>query len=191
VLAGRTPSPDRPDWLVIDLDPKQAPFARVVQLARAFHDLCEELELPSYPKTSGQSGLHVLVPTGGQLTHDQARTLASLLCGAVEAAHPGLATTARAIGSRGGRVYLDALQNGRGKTIAAAYCVRPRDGAPVSTPLRWAEVDRRLDPGRYTIRTVLRRLDRLGEEPLAPILREQPDLIAALERLQRRVGAPA
>jgi bifunctional non-homologous end joining protein LigD len=187
-LASRAGSMDRPDWLVLDLDPKDAPFAQVVALARELHALCDDLGLPTFPKTSGQRGLHVLVPTGGQLTHAQARTLASLLCREVESRRGDVATTVRAVGGRGGRVYLDALQNGAGKTVAAAYCVRPRDGAPVSTPLRWSEVDRRLDPARFTIRTVPARLKRLGEDPLRPILDARPDLLRALARLGERLG---
>lgn len=188
VPASRAGSIERPDWLVVDLDPKEAPFAHVVRLARAIHALCDDLGLPSFPKTSGQAGLHVLVPTGGQLTHEQARTLALLLCRAIEATHGGIATTARTIASRGGRVYLDALQNGAGKTIAAPYCVRPRDGAPVSTPLRWGEVNGRLDPARFTIRTVPARLRRLGADPLRPVLDARPDLVGALQRLSERLG---
>ena len=188
-LASRAGSLERPDWMVLDLDPKEAPFANVVTLARAAHALCERLGLPSFPKTSGQRGLHVLVPTGGQLSHEQARTFASLLCRAIESSHADIATTARGIGDRGGRVYLDAFQNGAGRSVAAAYCVRPRDGAPVSTPLRWSEVDRRLDPARYTIRTVPARLQRLGEDPLRPLLDARPDLVGALERLSRAPAA--
>jgi bifunctional non-homologous end joining protein LigD len=188
VPAARAGSMDRPDWLVVDLDPKDAPFAHVVRLARAVKALCDALGLPSFPKTSGQRGLHVLVPTGGQLTHEQARSFASLLCREIETEHGGIATTARTVADRGGRVYLDALQNGASKTIAAAYCVRPRDGAPVSTPLRWSEVNGRLDPGRFTIRTVPARLQKLGADPLLPILDARPDLLTALARLGERMG---
>ena len=182
---------ERPDWLVVDLDPKEAPFAHVVRLALAVRDLCEAIELPCFPKTSGQRGLHVLVPTGGQLTHEQARDLALLICREVEARHPELATTARALASRGGRVYLDALQNGRGKTIAAPYCVRPMDGAPVSTPLRWREVNARLDPSRFTVRNAVARAARLGQDPLRPVLELRPDLQAVLKRLHAHMGRAA
>ena len=189
LFASRAGSLERPDWLVVDLDPKEAPFLHVVRLGQAVRALCDELGLPCFPKTSGQKGLHVLVPTGGQLTHEQARTLASLFCRVIEARHPDLGTTTRTVAERSGRVYLDALQNGRGKTVAAAYCVRPRDGAPVSTPLAWREVSSRLDPGRFTIRSVLRRLERVGGDPLAPILEARPDLLGALARLSTRLEA--
>jgi bifunctional non-homologous end joining protein LigD len=84
-------------------------------------------------------------------------------------------------------VYLDYLQNGMGKTIAAPYTVRPRPGAPVSTPLRWSEVTGRLDPSRFTIRNVPARAARLGADPLAPVLDGRPDLVAALARLRDRL----
>jgi len=188
VWSSRVPALERPDWCIVDLDPKDAPFADVVALARATHALCEELGLPSYCKTTGQQGLHVLVPLGGQLTHEQSRTLGELLARAVEAEHGEIATTARAVGARGGKVYLDFLQNGHGKTIAAPYTVRPRPGAPVSTPLRWSEVNGRLDPSRFTIRTALARAERLGEDPLRPVLSDRPDLVAALARLHARLA---
>ncbi len=191
VWSSRVGALERPDWCVVDLDPKEAPFAHVVRLARALHELCDEIGLPSYPKTTGQRGLHVLVPLGGQLTHEQARTLGELLARAVEADLPDISTTARAVGARGGRVYLDFLQNGYGKTIAAPYAVRPKPGAPVSTPLRWSEVGPRLDPSRFTIRTVPARARKLGRDPLVPVLAEKPDLLAALEELRARMSGVA
>lgn len=189
LLACRAGAMERPDWLVVDLDPKDAPFAHVVRLALAVRELCDAVGLPCFPKTSGQRGLHVLAPTGGLLTHEQARALASLLCQEVEARHGDVATTARSLSARGGRVYLDAFQNGRGKTIAAPYCVRPRDGAPVSTPLRWSEVGPRLDPARFTLRNAAARAARLGDDPLRPVLEVRPDLLAVLSRLQAQVGS--
>ncbi len=191
VWSSRAASLDRPDWCVVDLDPKQAPFAHVVRIARELHALCDGIGLPSYPKTTGQKGLHVLVPLGGAMTHEQARSLGELLARAVEAELPDIATTVRAVQARGGRVYLDFLQNGRGKTIAAPYAVRPMPGAPVSAPLRWSEVNARLDPARFTIRTMPARARALGRDPLAPVLSGRPDLLGALERLRVRVRGEA
>jgi bifunctional non-homologous end joining protein LigD len=190
VVASRAGALDRPDWCVVDLDPKEAPFAHVVRLALALRALCDRLGLPSFPKTTGQKGMHVLVPLGGQLTHEQARTLGELLARVVERAHPDVATTARAVGARGGRVYLDYLQNGAGKTIAAPYTVRPRPGAPVSVPLRWSEVNGRLDPARFTIRTAPARARRLEVDPALPVLSGSPDLARALGRLRALLAAP-
>jgi bifunctional non-homologous end joining protein LigD len=191
VWSSRAKSLDRPDWCVVDLDPKQAPFSHVVRIARALHELCDAIGLPSYPKTTGQKGLHVLVPLGGKMTHEQARSLGELLARSVEAELPDISTTARAVHARGGRVYLDFLQNGRGKTIAAPYAVRPMPGAPVSAPLRWREVNARLDPARFTIRTMPGRARALRQDPLAPVLSERPDLLGALERLRARMRGEA
>ena len=130
----------------------------------------------------------MLVPLGGQLTHAQSRTLGELLARAIEAELPEISTTARAIAARGGRVYLDFMQNGHGKTIVAPYAVRPQPGAPVSTPLRWSEVTARLVPARFTIRNVPGRARRLRADPLLPVLSERPDLVVALEKLRARMA---
>jgi len=182
VWSSRAPDLARPDWCVVDLDPKEAPFAHVVRIARALHALCEDLGLPAHVKTTGQAGLHVMIPLGGQCTHAQGRDLALVLARRIADELPDIATLARSIPARGGRVYLDCFQNGQGKTIVAPFAVRPRPGAPVSTPLDWSEVNGRLDPRRFTIRNVPGRLARKGD-PLRPVLAGKPDLVAALARL--------
>jgi bifunctional non-homologous end joining protein LigD len=187
VWSSRVPGLERPDWCILDLDPKTAPFAHVIAIARAVRELCAEIELPSFIKTSGGSGLHVLMPTGGQLDHDQVRQLAELLAGVIVARLPALATTARSIRFREGKVYVDALQNGRGKLLVAPYAVRPRPGAPVSTPLDWSEVDDSLDVRAFNLRTVPARLHNRAEDPLLPVLDLQPDLERSLELLAERL----
>src|SRR5207237_2251578 len=164
--SSRLSMPQHSDWCIIDLDPKTAPFADVVTLANAVHELCEEIGLPSFCKTSGQKGLHVLIPVGGQLTHGQSTTLAELIARAVESRHAKIGTTERHIPSRNGRVYLDYLQNGHGKTIAGPYIARPLQGATVSMPLKWSEVNGRLDPGKFTLETAPARMKRLREDPV-------------------------
>jgi bifunctional non-homologous end joining protein LigD len=186
VFSSRAGSLDRPDWCILDIDPKDAPFEHVIRIARAAHALCEEIGLPAHPKTTGQRGLHVLVPLGRQLDHGNARALGELLARVLEADLGDIATTARAIPARRGKVYLDFLQNGFGKTIVAPYAVRPRPGAPVSTPLRWSEVNARLDPARFTIRHARARAEKLGSDPLLPVLTQAPDLLAAIGRLRAR-----
>ncbi|HUK66260.1 MAG TPA: DNA ligase D [Anaeromyxobacteraceae bacterium] len=186
VGAARLPHLDRPDFCSLDLDPKGAPFSHVVQIARAIRALCESIGLPFFVKTTGQAGLHVLLPLGGQLDHPKARAFAGLLARAVVEEAPQLSTLERTVAARGGRVYVDTLQNGEGKTLAAPFCVRPRPGAPVSTPLRPAELSSRLDPSRFTIRTVPRRMERLGDDPMSPLLHLKPDLVSALSRLRER-----
>jgi len=191
VTSSRLSDMARPDWVVLDIDPKEAPFEHVVRIARRLYDLCEEAGLPSYPKTTGQRGMHVLVPLGRQLTHAQARELALILCRRVADQMAEVATMARAIDARKGRVYLDWLQNGQGKTIVSPFSVRPRPGAPVSTPLSWSEVGPKLDPARFTIETVPRRMRRGKGDPMLRVLDEKPDLIAALGRLEAAMRAGA
>jgi bifunctional non-homologous end joining protein LigD len=188
VWASRAAGLDRPDWCVLDLDPKGAPFANVVRIAHALRELCAGIGLPAFVKTSGGSGLHVLLPLGGTCNHEQSRQLAELLARLVVGRMPRLATTARAIAARGGKVYVDALQNGRGKLLASPFSVRPLPGAPVSTPLRWEEVGPRLAVGAHNLATVPERLRRLREDPLQPVLTTVPDLAAALDSLAAAGG---
>ena len=187
IWASRVPSLARPDWCILDLDPKGAPFAHVVKLALAIRRLCEELELPTGIKTSGASGLHVLIPLAGQCTFEQSRGLAELLARVVEAEHRDIATTVRSLPARHGRVYLDYLQNGHGRLLVAPLSVRPLPGAPVSTPLSWNEVGSRLEPEKFTIRSVPKRLQRLEHDPLHAALKLRSDLHAVLTRLSERL----
>ncbi len=177
-----------PDWCILDLDPKGAPFVHVVHVARAIHELAEEIALPAYVKTSGSTGLHVLVPLGRLLTFEQCRQLGELLARVIAARLPEIATTIRAPGDRGGRVYLDFLQNGHGKLLAAPFTARPLPGALASAPLLWDEVDEPLDLRAFTIRTLPERMKAFGRDPLAPVLVQQPDLQTALSRLAARIG---
>jgi len=186
--SARVSSLERPDWLVLDLDPKGAPFTDVVRVAQAAHRVLDDLGLPSHVKTSGASGLHVLVPLGARYTHEQARALARLLATLVVEAEPAIATVSRPLSARGGKVYVVFGQNGRGQTIAAPFSVRPLPGAPVSCPLEWREVTPRLDPARFTMRTVPARFAR-RPDPLRPVLGPGIDMAAALARLEARVKA--
>ncbi|MFY9550487.1 MAG: DNA ligase D [Thermoanaerobaculia bacterium] len=188
VWASRVAAPERPDWCILDLDPKGAPFTHVVKIARAIHEVCEEIGLPSFAKTSGATGLHVLIPLGGQCTHAESRTLGEILAKVVEQRHRDVATTARMLGAREGKVYLDFLQNGHGKTIAGPFSARPVPGATCSAPLRWSEVGPKLDVSRFTIETLPARMKRLEEDPLAPVLTLKPDLQGALAKLTGRLN---
>ena len=183
----RVASVDRPDWCVLDLDPKEAPFADVVRVARTTYALCRSLGLPGFIKTSGSSGLHVLVPLGRQCGYEEARTLGELLARVVVAELPDIATITRQVSRRGAKVYVDYLQNGAGRLLAAPFCVRPLPGAPVSTPLKWSEVNASLDIGRFTIRTVPQRMRKLKTDPLVEVLRLTPDLDRALDLLRERL----
>nr|MDJ0866139.1 non-homologous end-joining DNA ligase [Myxococcota bacterium] len=188
VWSSRVTSLPRPDWCILDLDPKGAPFAHVAEVARAVRGVCDEIELPSFVKTSGSTGLHVLLPLARQLTYEQSRTLAELIARTVVRERPEIATVTRAVRKRGGRVYVDFLQNGHGQLLVAPFSARPLPGAPVSMPLRWREVRPGLDIHRFTIRNAAARMRRLREDPLLGVLDAEPDLLGALERLGERLG---
>jgi bifunctional non-homologous end joining protein LigD len=185
--ASRAGSLDRPDWLILDLDPKGAPFTDVVKVAQALRAILEDLEVPSHVKTSGATGLHILIPLGGRLDYEETRTLGRLLGILGVEAGPDISTIVRPVRARQGKVYIDYLQNAHGQTIVAPFAVRPLPGAPVSCPLLWSEVTGGLDPGRFTIRTVPGRLEQLGD-PMAPVLGAGIDVAAVLARMERRVA---
>jgi bifunctional non-homologous end joining protein LigD len=185
--ASRVPTLERPDWCVLDLDPKGAPFDHVVEVARAAKALCDRIGLPVLVKSTGSSGLHLMIPLGRQCTHEQSRSLGELLARCLVEQLPKIATIVRQVTQREGKVYVDYLQNGSGKLIVAPFSVRPLPGAPVSVPLSWREVNRRLDIRRHTIKTVPERMRKLGSDPLADVLELSPDLGAALERLMEEL----
>ncbi|HUI25712.1 MAG TPA: DNA ligase D [Candidatus Kryptonia bacterium] len=187
VWSARTSSLDRPDWTILDLDPKGAPFSHVVTVAKHIHKLLEPLAVPHFVKTSGQEGLHILIPLAATLTHDQAKTFAELLARMVAADLPDITTVARPLNERGGKVYVDFLQNGFGKTIAGPFSVRPRLGAPVSTPVEWREVSARLDPSRFTIKTVPGRFAKRAD-PMRGVLDTRVDVAAVLAALTERMN---
>jgi bifunctional non-homologous end joining protein LigD len=183
IWASRVDSLELPDWCIIDLDPKGAPFTDVVQVALSLHRLCDDLELPHYVKTSGSTGLHVLIPLAQQCTFDQSRDLGELLARVVIAELPEISTIVRQVRGREGKVYLDYLQNRHGQLIVAPFSVRPLPGAPVSMPLEWREVNKKLDISKHTIVTAAKRMEKLGKDPVSPVLSVRPDLAAVLERL--------
>ena len=159
----RVDKPDRPDWVLFDLDPSpDVGFPEVVQVALLVKAVLDALGLVGYAKTSGADGMHVLVPIARRSTYAQAREFAEIIARTLASTHRGLVTTEWVKRKRQG-VLIDANQNGEGKTIASAYSVRPRPGAPVSTPLRWDEVQAGLDPADFTMDVVLRRVAKEGD----------------------------
>ncbi len=179
---------ERPDFCVLDLDPKEAPFKHVIEIALAIRSLCQEIDLPTFVKTSGSTGLHVLVPLGARYTYEQSRTLGQLLAQIIVRRLPAIATVQRNLAARQGKVYIDYLQNRRGQLIVAPYSVRPLPEAPVSAPLRWREVKPGLEIGKHTIRTLPRRVRRMKDDPILPVLDLAPDLVAVLGRLEERAS---
>ncbi|MFO0596057.1 MAG: DNA ligase D [Myxococcaceae bacterium] len=180
--ASRVGSLGLADWAVIDFDPKGAPFEHVIELAQALHARCERAGLPTYPKTSGANGMHVLIPLARQLDHMGAKQLAELLAAFLVQDLPALGTLERSIPKRQGRVYVDAFQNGNGKLIAAPFCVRAQPGAPVSMPLTWDEVKPGLTARSFTVRNAIARLEAIGD-PMAPVLTQKVDLQAVVAKL--------
>jgi bifunctional non-homologous end joining protein LigD len=159
----RMDKPERPDFVLFDLDPSpDVGFRETVQVALLVKQALDALGLVSFPKTSGSDGIHVLVPVERRHTYDDTREFAEIVAGALARTNRGLVTTEWAKAKRRG-VLIDSNQNGEGKTIASVYSVRPKRGAPVSTPLRWEEVDENLDPDAFTMETVLARVERFGD----------------------------
>jgi bifunctional non-homologous end joining protein LigD len=163
----RTADLDRPDFVVVDLDPSGAPFAHVVKIAQTVRALFDKRRVQSFPKTSGKSGLHIQVPWIRPGGYDAARAWAMELAEQAVAALPDIATVERSKAARGGRVYVDVMQNARGHHAVPPYVIRATPLATVSTPLKWKEVNARLNPEKFTIATVLKRLKRTRVD-LAP-----------------------
>ncbi|MEP6508440.1 MAG: DNA ligase D, partial [Gemmatimonadales bacterium] len=189
IWMSRVGSLELPDWCVIDLDPKEAPFSDVIKCAQVLHRICEEVGLPNYVKTTGKSGLHILIPLGRQFTYEQCRVIGELLARLVIRELGDISTITRHITKRGDKVYLDYLQNRHGQTIVAPFSVRPLPGATVSMPLVWDEVNQSLDQRAFTIRNAVERMERMGADPVIPALEGKPDLSMVLERLSELMTA--
>ena len=180
--SARVDRPERPDWVVFDLDPADGtPFDAVVEVALLVRDVLGAIGLRGVPKTSGSRGMHVLVPIARRHAHGDARTFAEIVSGALARSHPHLVTTEWTRAKRHG-VLIDVNQNGAGRTTAMGYSVRPRPGAPVSTPLEWDEVRADLDPAAFTMDAVLARIVERGDL-LAPALAGGQSLTVALRSL--------
>jgi len=181
--ASRVDRPERPDWVMFDLDPSDgAGFEEVIEVALLVKQALDVVELESVPKTSGSRGIHVLVPITRRHGFDEVREFAGIIAGALARAHPGVVTTEWTRAKRKG-VLVDANQNGPGKTTASVYSVRPRAGAPVSTPLGWDEVRPGLETGAFTMDVVLERVARDGDL-FARVLEGGQALGAALRALR-------
>jgi bifunctional non-homologous end joining protein LigD len=174
---------DRPDFVLFDLDPSpDVGFKETVQVALLVKEALDALGLVSFCKTSGADGIHVLVPVERRSTYDDTRQFAEIIAGALATTNRGLVTTEWTKSKRRG-VLIDANQNGEGKTIASVYSVRPKEGAPVSTPLRWEEVTESLDPAAFTMDVVRSRIAEHGDL-FEGVLKTRQSLAKALKALQ-------
>jgi bifunctional non-homologous end joining protein LigD len=178
----RVDRPERPDFVLFDLDPSpDVGFAETVQVALLVKQALDAFGLVGFPKTSSAEGMHVLVPVERRYTYEDTRRFAEIVAGAIARTNRGLATTEWTKSKRRG-VLIDANQNGEGKTIASVYSVRPRPGAPVSTPLRWEEVNDRLDARLFTMDVVLERVRKHGDL-FQGVLKTKQRLSGALKSL--------
>lgn len=194
ILAARVPHLEHSDFFTMDFDIKQSELRHAITLAKTLKEILDEIGLTGFPKTSGQSGLHVLVPLGGdrktgagRQSHTTSRALADLLGTLLVKRHPDIATMERVVSKRGPKVYVDTGQTGPTRAIVAPYSVRAVPGARVSTPITWKEVDRSLDPSAFTIATVPKRVAKIGD-PMKGMLDVQPDVTKAVEKLSTLVS---
>lgn len=186
-LPYREESVDQCDYFVVDFDLGSHPFSDAVTLALTLRELLEDIGLEGFPKTSGQSGFHVLVPLGPGVSFDTAKVLVELVGRLLQARHHDLATLERRIAARKDRVFIDTGQTGRSRTIVAPYSVRAHPGATVSMPLGWDDVHRALDPRQFTMFTAPERLAERGDA-LATFFDARPDIPEVVARLGKKLG---
>jgi bifunctional non-homologous end joining protein LigD len=173
-----------PDYFVIDLDPEDISFDKVIGAALAVHEVLDKAGAPSYPKTSGASGMHIYVPLGAQYDYDSAEKFARVVVTLVHQKVPEFTSLLRSPPKRQKKVYLDFLQNKAGQTIAAPYSIRPRPGATVSAPLKWEEVKLGLHPSQFTIQTMPLRLEEVGDL-FSGVLGPGIDIESCIEKLEK------
>jgi bifunctional non-homologous end joining protein LigD len=181
----RVDKPDRPDFVLFDLDPPEEPdaFALCIRVAHLVREALERLDLESHVKTSGSDGIHVLVPIARRSGYDETYEFAELLSRSLERQHPGEVTTEWLKKKRSG-VLVDHRQNGHGKTIASVYSVRPKPGAPVSTPLEWSELTEDVRPRDFSMQVALERVAERGDL-FEPVLHGKQALGPALRALRK------
>ncbi|MCC7350723.1 MAG: non-homologous end-joining DNA ligase [Phycisphaerales bacterium] len=162
---------DRPDFVLFDLDPGDAPLTNAIRIARQIHAFLNPLNIPAFVNTTGKRGLHILAPWHQPGGYDQARAWALRIAEQVVQAMPKIATLERRLAARAGRVYVDVMQNALGHHFASPYSIRPTPQATLSAPLQWRELTTRLDPARFNIRTIQNRVLRMKSDPMAPLLK--------------------
>ena len=155
---------DKPDYLMLDLDPKAAPWANVLAVALVCKQVFDELGLPSFPKTSGSSGIHIYLPLKPKYDFGKIAAVAHALAGEVASRAPKIATTQRSLAKRQKQqVYVDSMQNARGKTIASVFSARARPGATVSMPVTWKQIEKGVKISDFTIKNVPKLVGKNGD----------------------------
>lgn len=180
--SSRIGSINNPDYIIFDLDPNKASMKDLVTTAKKVKEILDSLSIKGYLKTSGGKGLHVFIPVQNKYTYEQTRNFSEIISQAVNTALPDITSLERMPNKRIGKVYLDFLQNGKGKTMACAYSLRPREGATASTPLEWDELDDQFDVKNYTIKTLPERVKAKGDL-WKDFFNDAADLKAVLDKL--------
>ena len=185
IWTSRIETADFPDYLVLDLDPSEKnTFDDVIETAQNVQEILEKAKIKGFPKTSGSSGIHIYIPTGGKYTFEQVKDFGHLLMQIVQQQLPKLTTLERSLQKRDkNKIYLDYLQNRRGQTLASVYSLRPKIGAPVSMPLLWEEVVSGLKPTDFNIFNTKDRLKEKGDL-FKPVLGKGIDMLKAIENLK-------
>lgn len=184
----RMPNLSQPDFMLLDLDPMECPYEKIVEAAQLVRKILERVGLEGFPKTTGGDGMHIYVPLDPIYNYEQVRTFAEVIARIVAFDRPDLFTTPRAVARREpGRVYFDHLQIAAGKTISAPYVLRAYPGAPIATPLQWREVNKKLNPKQFHIRNMLDRVQRHGDL-FSGVLEKRQRLESALPRLAEELG---
>ncbi|MGE5395286.1 MAG: DNA ligase D [Candidatus Saccharibacteria bacterium] len=176
--------PDEPSYIMMDLDPGDIAFTEVVNTALVIKEICDEINIPAWCKTSGATGLHIYIPLGSKYSYDEAKTFAEIIATIAHHRLPAVTSIERSVAKRKNKVYIDYLQNNKGQTIASAYSIRPRPLATVSTPLDWKEVNYNLTPQMFTIKNIPERLKTLGDL-WSPVLKKGIDLNKSLKLIEK------
>ncbi len=178
----RIQSPNYPDWSVIDLDPGKIPFDKVIETALVVKKILDTLQVPSFPKTSGSTGIHIYVPLGAKYNYEQSKQFAELVANLVHEELPAFTSLLRNPEKRKDKIYIDYLQNRPIQTICAPYAVRPKPGATVSAPLHWSEVKKGLSMQQFTLYNIYHRVQQEGDL-FSGILKKSIDLNKVLKTL--------
>jgi bifunctional non-homologous end joining protein LigD len=181
--SSRVQLPDNPDWCVIDLDPDKNDFDQVIEAANVTREILEAIAVPSYPKTSGSTGLHIYIPLGAKYDYEHSKGFARMIVRLVNERIPDFTSIERLTANRRGRIYLDFLQNRPQATLAAPYSVRPKPFAPVSMPLHWEEVKKGLRIQNFTIMNAMDRLKSTGDL-FKPVLGKGIDMKKVIKKLE-------
>jgi bifunctional non-homologous end joining protein LigD len=159
----RVQTPLYPDWSVIDLDPGDISFEKVIETAQAVREILDSLKIPSFPKTSGSTGIHIYIPLGAKYNYEQSKQLAELIANLVHEELPSFTSLIRDPRKRQDKIYIDYLQNRPIQTICAPYSIRPKPGATVSAPLHWDEVKRGLKISDFHMKNIMERVKAEGD----------------------------